>query len=148
MATTFRDRFLRERTRMGAVRYTLPGLQLGPPEPVWGEPADGLRWEGRVRFLTSPLTFSASEDAMLGLQGLDHVQLVGQPTGGGSGRLRRLPLLPGWRLTITGALCYDREGRCIEGVGLPVDVPVRLDRAPETGTDLGLLAAESAPWRP
>ena len=46
------------------------------------------------------------------------------PSGGGSGRPRHLRLLPGWSLTVSTALTYDRDGRCVEGAGLPVDVPV------------------------
>ncbi len=48
--------------------------------------------------------------------------VVGEPSGGGSGRPRSLRLLPGWTLTVSTALTYDREGRCIEGAGIPVDV--------------------------
>ncbi len=79
-------------------------------------------WPGRLVVLTDSLTFSSSEDFLLGLQGLDHVTVVGQPSGGGSGRARALRLLPGVTLTISTALTYDREGHCVEGAGIPVDV--------------------------
>jgi carboxyl-terminal processing protease len=75
--------------------------------------------------LTDELTFSSSEDFLLGLQGLPHVAVVGRRSGGGSGRPRSLRLLPGWLLTVSTALTYDREGRCVEGAGIPVDVEVR-----------------------
>ena len=35
-----------------------------------------------------------------------------------------LRLLPGWSLTVSTALTYDRNGRCVEGAGVPVDVYV------------------------
>ena len=33
-------------------------------------------------------------------------------------------LLPGWTLMVSTALTFDRNGRCIEGSGIPVDVHV------------------------
>jgi carboxyl-terminal processing protease len=143
LARRFRDRFLRRAGRLGTVRYSLPGGGLSEPEPIDGEPApEPKRWRGAVRFLTDPLTYSASEDALLGLQGLAHVEVIGEPSGGGSGRARSLRLLPGWRLTVSTALTYDREGRCVEGAGIPVDRPVAVRRDSGDGDDAVLRDAE------
>ncbi|MBD0329603.1 MAG: hypothetical protein ICV64_05820 [Thermoleophilia bacterium] len=126
LACRTRDRFLRQRTALGAIRYSVGGGRLSGPFPLVGEPAPReRRWPGRLVVLTDPLTFSASEDFLLGLQGLEHVRVVGEPSGGGSGRPRALRLLPGWRLTVSTALTYDRDGRCVEGAGIPVDLRVR-----------------------
>jgi carboxyl-terminal processing protease len=123
IAQAFRDRFLREAGIMGTIRYSTGYRQLTPPEPIYGEPApEHERWKKPARFLINSLTYSASEDAILGLQGLPHIEVLGAESGGGSGRLRVLRLLPGWRLTISTALTYDRNGRCIEGAGIPVDL--------------------------
>jgi carboxyl-terminal processing protease len=146
MAQAFRDRFLDAEGPVGWIRQTLPGGRLGPFEPLLGAPSDDRRYAGRVRFLTSPLTYSSSEDALLGLQGRPNVQVVGEPSGGGSGRLRRLRLLPGWRLTISSALTYDLRGHVIEGNGIPVDLPVAPDRRRPSGADDLLAVAEAAPW--
>ena len=103
---------------------------LSQPFPLVAEPPEAAaRWPGRLVALVDELTFSSSEDFLLGLQGLAHVTVVGRPTGGGSGRPRSIRLLPGWTLTVSTALTYDRGGRCIEGAGIPVDVtvPLRLD---------------------
>lgn len=142
MAWAFRDRFLERPSTMGYLRATTPGGHLGSYQPLLGTPSEKRRWTKPVRFLTDPLTYSSSEDAILGLHGLPHVQVVGEPSGGGSGRLRRLRLLPGWRLTISSALAFDRHGRCIEGVGLPVDLPVHVDRCTPDGSDPVLLRAQ------
>lgn len=124
LALSARDRFLRAETLMGTVRYSL-GRHLSEPMPIVGTPAEGARrWPGRLVVLTDALTYSASEDFLLGLAGLDHVRVVGERSGGGSGRPRRVPLLPGWQLTISTVLTYDRSGRCVEGAGIPVDVEV------------------------
>ena len=134
LAAGTRARFLRERTELGAIRYTIARGEHTPKFPLVVEPAAAeRRWPGRLVVLTDPLTFSASEDFLLGLQGLDHVTVVGEPSGGGSGRARALRLLPGMTLTISTALTYDRAGRCIEGAGIPVDVAV-------SGSDDAVLA--------
>ncbi len=118
-------RFLRERTALGSIRYSVGEGRLSEPFPIVGEPAPPeQRWPGRLVVLTDPLTFSASEDFLLGLQGLEHVTVAGEPSGGGSGRARSLRLLSGWTLTVSTALTYDREGRCVEGAGIQVDVPL------------------------
>ncbi|MFJ2033644.1 S41 family peptidase [Streptosporangium sp. NPDC087985] len=127
LATATRDRFLRSETRLGSIRYTDGAGGLGPVTQLKGEPSSARRWAGRLAVLTDPLTCSASEDFLLGLQGLEHVKVIGQPSAGGSGRPRHLRLLPEWTLRISTALTYDRTGHCIEGHGIPVDVPTAVD---------------------
>ena len=142
-ARAFRDRFLRERTVCGSVRFSDGTGALAEPAAIVGEPAEvGQRWDGEVRFLTDPLTYSASEDALLGLQGLPHVRVVGETSGGGSGRPRALRLLPGLGLTVSTALTFDRAGRCVEGAGIAVDDPVAPDRFAPEAPDRVLLAAD------
>ena len=74
--------------------------------------------------LTDALTFSSSEDFLLGLQGLEHVTVAGAQR-----RRQRTaaqcPAAAGWTLTVSTALTYDRDGHCVEGAGIPVDVPLR-----------------------
>ena len=131
LALSARDRFLRTETTLGTVRYSI-GRGLSEPVPIIGTPAPAARrWPGRLVVLTDPLTYSASEDFLLGLAGLEHVRVVGERSGGGSGRPRTVQLLPGWQLTISTALTYDRSGHCVEGAGIPVDVEVpAFDTAP------------------
>jgi carboxyl-terminal processing protease len=121
-----RDRFVRSTTAIGAIRYSDGVGGLGPANPLNAEPSDRMRWRGNVVVLTDPVTYSASEDFLLGLAGLDHVKVIGQPTGGGSGRPRTISLLPGIDLTISTALTYDRQGRCIENAGILPDIAVDL----------------------
>jgi carboxyl-terminal processing protease len=143
LAHRFRNRFVRDVGIMGTIRYSTGHRRLSAPEPILAEPAPpDQRWPGPVRFLTDPLTYSSSEDVLLGLQGLPHVAVVGEPSGGGSGRVRTLRLLPGWRLMISTALTYDRQGRCVEGAGIPVDRPVTPDRFTPDAGDTVLRAAD------
>ncbi|HLI52225.1 MAG TPA: S41 family peptidase [Thermomicrobiaceae bacterium] len=142
-ATAFRDRFLTQRTICGTIRFSDGRDGLSEPAPIVAEPAgEHDRWAGPVYFLTDPLTYSASEDALLGLQGLPWVRAIGEPSGGGSGRPRSLRLLPGMGLTVSMALTYDRQGRCIEGSGIPVDELVVPDRFSPDAPDVVLLAAD------
>jgi carboxyl-terminal processing protease len=122
LAAGTRDRFLRGRTVLGSIRYSIGGGEISDHVPIVGEPSERVRWGGRLVVLTDQLTFSSSEDFLLGLQGLEHVRVVGRPTGGGSGRARALRLLAGMTLTVSTALTYDRDGHCVEGAGIPVDV--------------------------
>jgi carboxyl-terminal processing protease len=146
MAHAFRDRFLDRARQVGWIRSTEPGGRLGPAVPLHAEPGEQIRWHKPVRFLTSPLSYSSSEDALLGLQGEPNIEVVGERSGGGSGRIRRMRLFPGWRLTISSALTYDLRGHCIEGNGIPVDRPVHVDRARPTGGDIVFQVADGTSW--
>jgi carboxyl-terminal processing protease len=118
----FRNRFLKVDGPIGLIQTTLPDGKLSEKEEIYGvmSPPE-KRWNNEVVFLTDPLSYSASEDAILGLQGQAHVRVIGQNSGGGSGRMRNLKLLPGWRLSISTSLTFDLEGNCIEGSGVTVD---------------------------
>lgn len=124
MAQRVRRLFLRERTLLGTVRFTRADGTLADPVDLWEDPAPEGVWPGYLVVLTDSLTYSASEDFLHGLQGLPHVTVVGSPSGGGSGRPRTLPLTPGWSVTMSTALTFDRSGHCIEGQGIPVDIEV------------------------
>lgn len=124
MAKQTRRRFLRQRTLLGTIQFTRADGTLAEPVQLWDEPGDSIRWPGELVVLTDPLTYSASEDFLHGLQGLSHVTVIGSPSGGGSGRPRTLPLVPGWSVTMSTALTFDRHEQCIEGLGIPVDIEV------------------------
>ena len=123
LATQTRNRFLRERTLLGAIRFSTGDGRIADPVELWADPEpERLRWEGNLIVLTDPLTYSASEDFLLGLQGLPHVTVVGQRSGGGSGRPRSITLTNDVFMTISTALTFDRAGVCIENHGVPVDI--------------------------
>ena len=123
LATRMRNRFLRQRTLLGTIRFTTGDGRLADPVELWADPEpERVRWEGDLVVLTDPLTYSASEDFLLGLQGLPHVTVVGQRSGGGSGRPRTIMLTEGMLITISTALTFGRTGVCIENHGIPVDI--------------------------
>lgn len=123
LATQMRNRFLRERTHLGSIQFSTGGGSLAAPVELWAEPEhDRIRWERELIVLTDSLTYSASEDFLLGLQGLPHVTVVGQPSGGGSGRPRTIRITDGVNFTVSTALTFDRSGICVENHGIPVDI--------------------------
>jgi carboxyl-terminal processing protease len=123
LATQTRNRFLRERTLLGTIAFTTGDGRLAAPVELWADPEpERVRWDGQLIVLTDPMTYSASEDFLLGLQGLDHVTVIGQRSGGGSGRPRTIALTDEMLITISTALTFDRNGVCIENHGVPVDI--------------------------
>jgi carboxyl-terminal processing protease len=135
-----RARFLPGRTPLGTIRFSTLTGAMDPPHDLVGEPPDtGPFWTKPVRFLIDPLFNSATEDFLQGLQGLPHVQLVGQRTGGGSGRPRTIRLRDDLIATISTALTFDRAGRCIEGNGFAPDIAIPADpRHPDATLELAL----------
>ena len=123
-----RDRFVRASTTLGSIRHSLGAGRLSEPTPLLAEPtplprsrrAGPAGWSSSPTSSPSPRARTSYSDS----RGFEHVRVVGTPSGGGSGRPRMLRLLPGWTLTVSTALTFDRNGRCIEGAGLPVDVHV------------------------
>jgi carboxyl-terminal processing protease len=131
-ALDIRDRFLDRPRTMGTVRYTRPDGTLSKHFDIAATPAESASgWHKPVRFLTDPMTASAAEDLLLGLQQIDGINFVGTRTGGGSGRPRTIRLLPGIRMSVSTALTYDHRGQCIEGNGIEPDLelPVSLDES-------------------
>ncbi|MBA3377715.1 MAG: hypothetical protein H0T93_02410 [Chloroflexia bacterium] len=149
-AQHFRDRFLTEAVELGTIRFSIGGGRLSEPAPIMGTPSQSSRrWHKPVRFLIDRQTYSASEDAIVGLQGLSHVQIVGEPSGGGSGRPRTIPLGSGISATVSSALTFDRTGHCVEANGIPVDLPLPLDacfRDPVANPASGILAMADHGW--
>lgn len=128
-----RDRFLRTHTRLGSIAFSTGTGQLADPVSLTGDPSPAMRWPGPFTVIVDAMTYSAAEDFLLGLQGLEHVTVLGKPTGGGSGRPRSITITPDLTLTISTALTYDRHHRCVELHGLPVDGP-HPDPEPELWT--------------
>lgn len=149
-AQDVRDRFLDRPTALGTIRFSRGDGTLGDHAPIVGTPpADGWRWTKPVRFLIDRQTYSASEDVLLGLQGLPHVQVVGERSGGGSGRPRTLRIGNDRSISISTALTYDRHGHCIEGSGIPIDLPLPIERSflsPSTMPSAAILDLADRAW--
>lgn len=126
LAGRLRDRFLRASTRLGSIAFTDGRGGVGSRRDRFAEPSASARWAGRLTVLTDASTYSAAEDFLLGLQGLDHVRVMGTPTGGGSGRPRRVRLSSASDLRVSTALTYDRAGHPVELRGIQPDAALRV----------------------
>ncbi len=148
-AKRFRDRFLPDETLLGSIQFSIGAGRLSELSPMVGQPPVSGTWNRPVRFLIDRITYSASEDAILGLGGLPHVQIVGEPSGGGSGRPRTIQLRDGLFASISTALTFDRDGRCVEGHGVPVDVALPIEehlRDPRRLPAAEILAMADRDW--
>ena len=98
-------------------------------EPIQAT-ASPENWSKPLVVLTDPETYSACEDFLMGLADQPSVTVRGEPSGGGSGRLRAVRLLPGHQLTVTTCHTATLDHHIIEGNGHPVDGPITRDLIP------------------
>lgn len=134
-AVDFRRRFIDSPSRVGSVRFSVGDGALSEPAHYDDVPSHRPRWAGRTRFLVDALAYSSSEDAILGLDQHPQIDIVGAPSGGGSGRVRRIPILGSSVLTVSTALTYDHIGHCIEGKGVRVSRRLEGDDLSVDGAD-------------
>lgn len=122
LAMELQGRFLRCLTHVGWIAHSDGRDGLASPRRRWSTPSTRPCWPGSLRILVDSMTYSAAEDFVLGLQGLEHVTVVGEErTGGGSGRPMTRPLGPGLTLRVSTAITYDRRGRTVEFHGIAPD---------------------------
>lgn len=124
MATRARGRFLGEDRQVGWIRYRHPRGHLTDPDPIMGSASSGRRVTCPVQVWIDAETYSASEDFLMGLAEEENIEVLGEPSGGGSGRLRSFRLLPGWHLTVTTSHTLTNDGAVIEGSGHAVTGPL------------------------
>ena len=55
------------------------------PEPIYVEPANGVRWQKPVVVLTNRHSYSATNDFVNSMRYMPHATIIGDQTGGGSG---------------------------------------------------------------
>lgn len=116
-AAETRRLFARGPDQCARVQFTTGTGKLASAQPLFVEPGPAT-FPGRVRVLVDAMTYSAAEDFLHPLVGLDHVTIVGGPTGGGSGRPHSRPLKDGYLLNVSTAITYTRHGQPIEFRGL------------------------------
>lgn len=78
LATSLRSFFLREETLVAYSSFTDGHGGLSQPHERWVSPSSESLWKSKLYILVDELTYSAAEDFVLGLKGLDHVQVWGK----------------------------------------------------------------------
>lgn len=93
----------------GSIRFSDGRGGLAPQKQLILEPID-VGFSGKLRLLVDAMTYSAAEDFIQPLVGLDYVKIEGGPTGGGSGRPVTVPLMDGYTLRVSTAITYTSSG--------------------------------------
>lgn len=114
---TLVGRFISKETSGGFISHkTGPGHNdFSKPYPISYEPADkGVKWLRPVIVLTNRSTFSAANDFVAAMKGLDGVTIVGAKTGGGGGLPFTSEMPNGWTVRFSACPITDRYGNSTE----------------------------------
>jgi carboxyl-terminal processing protease len=96
------------------------------PQAVYTIPSDRVRYTGPVYVLTSDITVSAGETAVLLLKALPNVVQVGTATRGALSDQIIKPLGDDWDVTLSAEIYRDPSGYAPEGKGIIPDVALEL----------------------
>lgn len=95
------------------------------PEEVYFKPKGSAPFLGKVVLLTNDRTTNAAEIFTLAMKQLPNVTIVGEASEGNFSDIYSTKLLNGWILTLSNQRCLSPQGVSYDGVGVPVDVPVK-----------------------
>ncbi len=111
-------RFISKETTGGFITHkTGPGHNdFSEPYKFTYQPTDNTRpkWLKPIIVLTNRSTFSAANDFIAFMKGLDDVTIVGSRTGGGGGLPFSSELPNGWGVRFSASPIYDRNGNPTE----------------------------------
>ena len=124
-------RFVEKKTVYAMHRYrdpTLGGLKgFGPVMKRVLTPIPGRKPDTRpVAVLQGPYCVSSTEAFLLMAKALPNVFTVGLPSRGASGNPAPFELLPGYQVWSSRWRSLDADGKCLEGIGVSPDVPVKV----------------------
>ncbi|OJJ22853.1 hypothetical protein BKI52_00445 [marine bacterium AO1-C] len=103
---------------------------------------EGARFAGKVVVLTNRRCYSATEWFLAGMRTLPQVTIVGDTTGGGSGRPLPRELPNGWAMRVSNTQRQLPDGRDYQFSGIYPDVPLWISDADlDSNTDTILEAA-------
>lgn len=99
--------------------------EFSSPMVQYLEPAKGTRWQKKTVVLTNRQCFSAANDFVKCMKGLDRVTIMGDTTGGGSGMPFTQEIPSGWSVRYSAVVYQDRNRNHIE-FGIAPDVAVSM----------------------
>ena len=139
------SRFTNEKLLVGYMSHkTGKGhSDFSEPEPIYVEPANGVRWQKPVVVLTNRHSYSATNDFVNSMRYMPHATIIGDQTGGGSGMPFNSELPNGWGVRFSACPMFDAEMQQIE-FGIDPDIKVDLDPADQAeGIDTIIEAARA-----
>ena len=115
-AEALASHFINEKTLAGYIQHkTGPGHDdFSEPYPYYFDPVIGVRWLKPVIVLANRGTFSAANNFVSIMKGLEHVVIAGTTTGGGSGAPFSSEIPCGWGVRFSASPIYDRENQLTE----------------------------------
>ncbi len=99
------------------------------PEPIYIDPAEGMRWLRPTIVLTNRRCFSATNWFVSCMRTLPHVLVMGDNTGGGSGLPFSSELPNGWKVRFSASPMLNAKGEQLE-FGMKPDISASI-RIPE-----------------
>lgn len=128
--------FIDQPITAGYIRHkTGPGHDdFSEPYEIRYEPSANVKWLKPVVLLTNRSTFSAANEFVAVMDGLEHVTQVGDVTGGGCRAPFSSSLPVGWSVRFSAVPIYDRNMQLTE-YGISPEPANRLDTDPSTGRD-------------
>ncbi len=108
--------FVNEKTLVGYISHkTGPARNaFSTPQPIYVEPARGLRWQKNAVILTNRRSYSAANSFAAYMRYLPKVTLMGDRTGGGGGLPFSSELPNGWGIRFSSSPMFDAKGLSIE----------------------------------
>ena len=95
------------------------------PEPVYLDPSSGIRWSKPAVILTNRQCYSATNDFVKNVKGLDNITILGDTTGGGAGMPMSLEISNGWGVRYSAVVFEDADHHHTE-FGIAPDTVVTL----------------------
>lgn len=119
---------LREMDKSFVPEWSLPSEKFSPWHYFVVAPKQGIdRYKGRVVVLVDSGCFSATDMFLACFSRLENVRLIGQPSGGGSGRARSLRLeRSGLDLQASTVASFTPDGKLIDGRGIAPHIPTKI----------------------
>jgi hypothetical protein len=108
-AERFARRFTEEKRLVGYISHKTGAghNDFSTPQPIYMEPARGVRWQKPVVVLTNRLCYSAANDFVKRMHECPNVKVLGDYTGGGSGLPFSSELPNGWGVRFSACPMYD-----------------------------------------
>ena len=126
-ADKFASRFTNEKLLVGYISHkTGTGHNdFSSPEPIYLEPASGVRWQKKAVVLTNRRCFSSANDFVKLMKRCPKVTVIGDRTGGGGGLPFSSELPNGWSIRFSASPMFDADMNQVE-FGIEPDINVSL----------------------